>query len=120
MTYSLLWFATSVRDSDKRCADFRPTSATILGEKDEKITRRSEIDGIDDGTAFAARAEQARVRKNEELGRQGVRRGGEASGDLARGQALRSGFDEEAKHLEPGLMRQRRKLPHGIHCFHNS
>src|ERR1700731_4071514 len=120
MAQSLWWFATTVGNRRKRRADFGTPSAAVFGQEDEEIAHGRKIDGIDNGAAIPARADQASIREDEKLRRHGVWCSLKRPGDLARWQAVRPGLYQQPKDLQPSFLCQGREPLDGAYQFHIS
>src|SRR5277367_2663128 len=120
MALFLFWSAAIAGDFGKRRTHFRATAATILGEIDEEIAHRFEIDRIDDRAAIAPRTDKARIGEHKKLRGSRVGRGIRTARDLTRRKPLRSRLHEQAKHVDAGVLRERGKSFDGVYRFHIS
>ncbi len=70
--------------------------------------------------AVAADGDQTGVAKAIGMKRQVAGRDTEPRRDLAGPQTFRTGLDQQAEHIEPGVLGERRERRHNFHLFHIS
>ena len=99
--------ATGCQVFDQRCADFRPSIAAILQHEQHHGLKRTEIGAIDDRAAEPLRGHQPGAGQDRKMGRHGVLRDRQRTGDVARGKPVRLVLHQQAENIQPGRLGQR-------------
>lgn len=124
MSLGVEWFGNAAggagENLGQRRADLRRARAAVLHQIAQQLAHLVEARAVDDRPALSSGFQQACMGEHLEVGAQGVWRRIQPTGDLAGGDAVRSGLDQHSEGGKPTLMRKRGQSDDSGFNFHIS